>query len=79
LPEYTTIYRGRDAVIDLDNDGYVLDIYPVDRGDSFIVTEADKIAFEVENAGEIADHMEDHAREMADFKRARGRERVGGE
>lgn len=79
MPEYTRFYRGRKVLVVIDNDGAVEDISPQERGDSFIVTEADKIEFEVDNAGEIADALEYHAAEMADFKRSRGRERIGGE
>lgn len=77
MPEYYTVYRGRKSIVCLDNDSAVMDIYPVDRGDRYIVTENDKIQFETQNAGEIADVMDDHVREVAEFKRARGRDRVG--
>ena len=79
MPEFYTVYRGRKSIVCLDNDAAVIDIYPVEKGDRYLVTEDDKIAFEVENSGLIYDAMDDHAREMAEHRKARGRERVSGE
>lgn len=73
MPEFNTTYRGRKAFIHLDTQGTVLDIYPQDRGDSFIVTENDKIAFELEYSSIILDAMEEYEREVAEYKKSRGR------
>ncbi len=73
MPEFQTTYRGRKAFVHLDMQGTVLDIYPQDRGDNFIVTENDKIAFELEYNGSILDVMEEYESEVAEYKKSRGR------
>lgn len=76
MPEFSTTYRGREVYVELDKDGYVLDIYPVKQGDKFVVTEANKLAFEVDNYEKIRDAMADYEREMAEHKPSRGRDRI---
>ena len=75
MPEFSTTYRGREVYVEIDKDGCVLDIYPVKNGDKFVVTESDKIEFEVDYQKAIADAMEEFEREMAEYKQSRGRDK----
>ena len=79
MPEFSTTYRGREVYVELDSQGMVLDIYPVKSGDKFVITESDKVAFEVDYQKRILDVMEEHEREVAEYKKARGRDRMGEE
>jgi len=76
MPEFSAIYRGRKVMVDLDKNGMVLDIYPIDKGDKIIVTESNKIAFEIDYAEKIADVMDEYYQEMDEHRKARGREGV---
>lgn len=76
MPEFSTTYRGREVYVELDKDGYVLDIYPVKQGDKIVVTEANKLAFEVDNYEKIRDAMADYEGEMAEHKSSRGRDGI---
>lgn len=75
MPEFSTTYRGRDVYVELDKDGMVLDIYPVNNKDKIVITESNKIAFEVDHHERILDVMAEYQREMAEHKKARGRDR----
>ena len=77
MPEFSTTYRGREVYVELDKDGYVLDICPVNFEDNIVVTESDKIAFEVDYQERILDAMEEYEAEVAEYKTARGRGRSG--
>ena len=75
MPEFETIYRGREVYVELDEQGCVVDIYPVYAEGKFTVTESQKVSFEIDHQKAIADTMDAFHAEMADIKRSRGRDR----